>query len=138
MDFKPRPRRNTNIDGFIAPQKKQPRAFVSSHTNVPLRSQDHMPQPPARPVEASVPLQPNPPLYPADMGVLPRPKLDKRGKPVAKKRWKKRVFRGALVAVVLFLVVGGWLGSRLLGNVDKVFHGNERRAGAFKRYKVKR
>jgi LCP family protein required for cell wall assembly len=124
MDFKPRPRRNTNIDGFIAPQKKQPRAFVSSHTNVPLRSQDHMPQPPARPVEASVPLQPNPPLYPADMGVLPRPKLDKRGKPVAKKRWKKRVFRGALVAVVLFLVVGGWLGSRLLGNVDKVFHGN--------------
>jgi LCP family protein required for cell wall assembly len=124
MDFKPRPRHNTNIDGFIAPQKKQPKAFVSSHTNVPLRSQDHMPQPPARPVEASVPLQPNPPLYPADMGVLPRPKLDKRGKPVAKKRWKKRVFRGALVAVVLFLVVGGWLGSRLLGNVDKVFHGN--------------
>ena len=42
------------------------------------------------------------------------------------KKWskKKKALISILVVVVILLGVGGWFGSRILGSIDKVFHGN--------------
>lgn len=50
-----------------------------------------------------------------------RGRLDK-----TKKKWsKKKKTLVTIVVIILILIgVGGWFGSRILGNIDKVFHGN--------------
>jgi LCP family protein required for cell wall assembly len=133
MDFQPRPRRNTNIDGFIRPQKKQTHAFYSEH---PKTSPHAAPQPvaanpltvTAMPVVAA-PL-PAPVEPPVTVSAVPiasinsAPKTAYNPRVQVKKRWKKRVLRASLSFVTLTLIVGGWLGYQLLHNVNKVFHGS--------------
>jgi LCP family protein required for cell wall assembly len=149
MDFQPRPRRNTNIDGFIRPPKKQTHAFYSGRT--PDGSLPTAPALTPQPYRAPVTLAPvavaptsapfSEPIEELATDVIEptavsydnngetsdlNPYADKSRRPVqlAKKRWKKRVFRSALGALVLLLIVGGWLGFQLMHNVNKVFHGN--------------
>lgn len=66
---------------------------------------------------------------------LPNPYFESNGKgggragnnPKAKKpRWVKRHKVLTSIAVILLLIIGvsGWLGSSIIGNLDKVFHGN--------------
>ena len=49
-----------------------------------------------------------------------------RGMEKPKKKWsrKKKVFVTILIIILILLGAGGWFGSRILGSIDKVFHGN--------------
>jgi LCP family protein required for cell wall assembly len=120
MDFKPRRSgRNTNIDGFIGQHKKQTPAFSSEHPSVrdplvPAPEVKILPKP-IVPVPQDLPITTT--KYPFNHVVPPR-------RSIANKRWKKRLVRSSIVAAALMLIVGGWVGSRLLTNVDKVFHGS--------------
>jgi LCP family protein required for cell wall assembly len=44
----------------------------------------------------------------------------------SKKKWsrKRKVVTSILVVLVLILGIGGWFGSRILGDLNKIFHGN--------------
>lgn len=43
-----------------------------------------------------------------------------------KKKWslKRKILTPIIIIFLLFVGVGGWLGSSIIGNLDKVFHGN--------------
>jgi LCP family protein required for cell wall assembly len=119
MDFQPRPRRNTNIDGFSRPQKKQTHAFY-------LRRAEEAQKP--APIVASPPL-----AVPKPMPIVPEfeaipidsdTKFEFNPNPLSKRRWKKRIIRSSLSFVMLLVLVGGWVGFQLLHNVNKVFHGS--------------
>lgn len=46
---------------------------------------------------------------------------------IAKKKgrnWKKIGLRSGLGVLVLGVIIGGWLGWKVIGNLDKIFHGN--------------
>jgi LCP family protein required for cell wall assembly len=152
MSPEQRPRRNTNIDGFIRPQKKPSHAFFYGDAKNLSRTQ---PTPALQPT--SIPAQVRrAPMRGSRRSVLdPKPTgivepIVKTSAPEAEQtvypapleaplaetgeqrfirtksshRWKRRLLRTSFALVIVMLVTGGWLGSRLLGNVDKVFHGS--------------
>jgi len=51
------------------------------------------------------------------------PERTKRGK-IKKPLRKRLVFRAGIIVLLLILGVGGFIGVKAIGNVDKVFHGN--------------
>jgi LCP family protein required for cell wall assembly len=110
MEYKQRPR-NGNIDGFIAAQPRRRRPIQPSYT-------------------ATKPLiLPTPVLPDQSFNRTYTPTLNAvgSGRPTKLKsqiNWKKRFKRITLVCLALLLITGGWLGSSVLGNLDKVFHGN--------------
>lgn len=57
-----------------------------------------------------------------DKSELPSSKAPKR----PKRKWsrKRKVVSTILVIFIIFIGISGWYGSRIIGNLDKVFHGN--------------
>jgi len=122
------------IDGFIAhnPQKQRPiiygRPINPSHRPLPPAGLPRQtfnisptvpPAPqPAQPVQASPIPQPPPPPFTLD---LPE---DTTKKPAGRFSAKKVLLRTSLASFAVLLGVGGFLGFKALGTVDKVFHGN--------------
>jgi LCP family protein required for cell wall assembly len=126
----------SNIDGFILPVQKQ------RITQLPLLKQpqplgpatDQEPYP--RPVSGS----PNPPAYQTTNesndpnrswlntsrpATYQSASQEPRTKKTPKKFTKKKIMlRSALLILILFLGVGGYLGVKGLNTLNKVFHGN--------------
>lgn len=60
---------------------------------------------------------------PNDLSHMSRQPSTKKNK--AKKRsWKRVVLRSSLAVLTIGIIVGGWLGFRIVGSLDKLFHGN--------------
>jgi LCP family protein required for cell wall assembly len=104
---------------------KQPNRVTAPSPGAALMSK---PSTPPKPVKTSLPTN-EPPL----VGItLPKnfaqqtPPQDKKPFKVPNKarRWKKIIFRSALVIVALVIATGSWLGWKVVRDVDKVFGGN--------------
>jgi LCP family protein required for cell wall assembly len=98
----------TSVDGFVGPKR------INRHQ--PVRAA-------AQPAQASItPVLPKQPI--------PAPNLQKATEASPRKpqrgRWSRRRKVTLSILTILFIGfgVGTWYGSRLIGNLDKVFHGN--------------
>jgi polyisoprenyl-teichoic acid--peptidoglycan teichoic acid transferase len=109
------------MDGFVRqpPLKGIPRQRYREHS-APVVRAPVAPRPPV--------VQPPNPFRPyAQLPVEhanPKTKHGRHKKQHAKWSWKKRLTVTGLAILVLGFGVGTWVGTTLLGKVDKVFHGN--------------
>ncbi|HVC36170.1 MAG TPA: LCP family protein [Candidatus Dormibacteraeota bacterium] len=126
MDNKQR-RSSINTDGFLnsLPESRQPLARPIN--SVPPNSQTPSPPPndqiPSK-INNSSSIIPSFSTYysPASREPLASSKsLQPNSRP---KHFRKRLKRTALVGLMLILISGGWYGSRLIGSIDKLFHGS--------------
>jgi polyisoprenyl-teichoic acid--peptidoglycan teichoic acid transferase len=127
MDFKPKRPKNSSVDGFIKPSNNRP----------PLGYRpERMPSTSIRTIQPGFSKKPDTaPTMPEHQVPLQRyfsPHAEKlaeerEGKPKKiKKKWSRK--RKVLTSLLVIFLIGGgvsaYFGARILGNVDKVFHGN--------------
>jgi LCP family protein required for cell wall assembly len=133
MDFKSRHPRKASIDGFVSrpqppsgqrpsvgfTQQRQPSAvgFASARPRpVPQATQPAMQQP-QKPATFS--------NYYSSYGNTKPPATKPTGRHSKKGRnWKKIGIRSGLGVLAVGVIIGGWLGWQVIGNLDKIFHGN--------------
>lgn len=130
MDF--RKQRTQNIDGFYTSGRSNRPAIFRDKTRRSLKgatSEGKVNQT-VKPkvLQYSAILQQNKPSL-IGMNIPQsnfRAPSSSRGKKSNKRPWsrKRKVVTSILVVVVLLLGLTGWFGSRILGSLDKVFHGN--------------
>lgn len=138
MDFKSRPSRPSSIDGFVSrprPTLDPRQTNESGYSGLQRRStigfdnssrQRNAQLPKGQPMPQSDQRQNN--MFAnyyssysgAQTNAQPQPHLKKK----KRRSWKKIFVRSGLGILVIGLLVGGWLGWKILGNIDKVFHGN--------------
>ncbi len=142
------PRQRVSTDGFFykraAPrhdvQRKITRDFIAHHrANVATEVQ--APPPIARPRPVPPPIQPpkppvedpQQPAQPSLLGITLTKDFGQLGPSSAAKHkpkkghrvnWRKVAKRSALVLVFLLIVSGGWVGWKVVHNINKVFGGN--------------
>jgi LCP family protein required for cell wall assembly len=141
MDFKSRSPRRTNMDGFVnrpqssASQRPAARFTPSQPRQAPAPSgfANNLRQSPVHstPAAAHPPVRQKPAVfsnyYSSYSNKPPEAKTTERRAPHPKKKkstWKKVVLRSGMGVVAVGALVGGWLGWQVIGNLDKVFHGN--------------
>ncbi len=132
MDFKARPPRRTSIDGFVS----RPQPTNGQRARVAFTPPQHPAQPPglanARP--RPTPQPPQPAMQSQKQAFAnhyssftPKPQVDteKVRKPKkVRSKWKKIGLRTGLGILIVGVIIGGWLGWKVIGNLDKIFHGN--------------
>lgn len=122
--------KNRSLDGFSRPSAQQSHPKIKRPDNPIAPSPiDTLPAPkpmimPKKVDPAVPPVQPfkynySPYLNKPDLPLTKQPKRPKR-------KWskKRKVITSILIILIIFVGLGGWYGSRLIGNLDKVFHGN--------------
>jgi polyisoprenyl-teichoic acid--peptidoglycan teichoic acid transferase len=143
MDFKSRPPRKTSVDGFVSQSRRQPFADSrpsnhSGFTPTQRRSTvgfDNDSRHAAAPAAKGTPMQQAPQKqssvfsnyyssYGSGSQAGQARAGSKNGKPKKHRRWKKIAFRSGLGVLVVGVIIGGWLGFKVIGNLDKVLHGN--------------
>ncbi|MGH7142360.1 MAG: LCP family protein [Candidatus Saccharimonadales bacterium] len=131
MDYEPyKPRRSTNIDGVFnghdrlpKPVGLNPQPLPEPQSANPLLPQPNT-KPTSNPVNTGQPSLlnttiPNPRYsQPFGAGIS---RINKQ-----KKRWsrKRKILSSILVFVLLIVGFSSWYGGQIIGNIDKVFHGN--------------
>ncbi|MHB1865234.1 MAG: LCP family protein [Candidatus Saccharimonadales bacterium] len=129
MDFeKHRPRR---IDGFSAPRKPR-RSAVFKDSNLSVFKSASELEPIKRATLKQTTSKPKaPPSYaypqlsqPTLIGMtLPKAQVRPNNRGKVKKRWSRRR-KVVLSMLTIIIILFGWFGSRIIGSLDKVFHGN--------------
>lgn len=125
MERNPNERKHKSIDGFLGPAQnaqlrrkstqlsKQPTGLLAkpSQPNLSVGSQTEGMAPPQFPRYYS-------PVTGKQAAIPKRSKI--------KPKWstKRRIVTSALTLLLIGFLFGGWYGARLIGNLDKVFHGN--------------
>lgn len=128
MDFKARPPRKTSIDGFVSrPQPKFGQRSGIAFT--PRRSSSPHPtyeSPKPRPISRPQPVVPHQKqAFSNHYSYSPKAAATPNERPSKKRRnWKKISLRTGLGVLAIAVIIGGWLGWKVVGNLDKVFHGN--------------
>ncbi len=131
MDRKTNRVRFNSVDGFTRPSpRRRPvnRLKDSSRTPVFTDNIPSMPKKPRLDQARASNIQPPSLLNTTIPGTAPPPNLS-RGRDGGKKKLSRLVKRrlaacSVMLVLLLLLGIGGFLGSRLVGTLDKVFHGN--------------
>jgi LCP family protein required for cell wall assembly len=136
MDFKSRPPRRTNIDGFVnrsqPPSGQRPVARYTPHQQPPSPARYASPRPLQPHAVSPAPqptMQSQKPAafsnYYSSYSSKP-PTSSKPTERHAKKgrNWKKIGIRSGIGVLAIGVIIGGWLGWKVIGNLDKIFHGN--------------
>lgn len=115
----PKQRKNYqgNIEGFLSPTRPRQRINSSQPLGLPLDRQEPSP----KPQETFKPAINYNQYYSTQTSRLNQPKTKHKNK-----KWstKRKVLSCLATFMILILGIGGWYGSHLLANLDKVFHGN--------------
>lgn len=134
MDFEKHTRKS--IDGFSGGNADRRALFKSSSDlsgfKRPVEKKSIKPTPvkasPKVTPSYAVPQQTSPSLLNMN---IPNPSYSRtpyssRGKKGTKKSWsrKRKVVTSILTVVIILFAFTGWFGSRIIGSLDKVFHGN--------------
>ena len=122
-----RPRNSGSIDGLVRSRQQttaRERKSVQLAAALPRRRAIHSPPKNRGSAPASAPEKPAFTKYYspyANQQAAARPQP-----PKAKQKWsrKKKILTSALVFLLVGFSFGTWYGAKLIGNVDKVFHGN--------------
>ena len=125
------------MDGFVTPKVKRPVTIVQPRKSPFFSSRTgELPQVPQRRVAPAVEtprVARNPLLNAAPPGsrvtgsrrqAAAAPPRAKRGSKVKKPLRKRFAFKAGIVVVLLLLGVGGFIGTKAITNLDRVFHGN--------------
>lgn len=132
MEFKSRPPRRTSLDGLVSRPQPLPgqRSAASSPLTQPSTTTDGFGG--AR--RQSTTRRPHPtsqmekPVMPANHYSYPSsttpPRKQTRQTTKKRRNWKKIWIRSGLGVLAIGLLIGGWIGWKVIGNLDKIFHGN--------------
>jgi LCP family protein required for cell wall assembly len=125
------PSQRTSVDGFFQPDSR------ARYNRRPAATQPvTRPKPKPLPAVAAQPVQPSPldfqqpsllhKTIPGDIHSVPKfgQSIEPHKKPSKKHSKKRLVLKLSLGLVSVVIAVGGWLGWSVLGNINKVFHGN--------------
>ncbi|HEV2402922.1 MAG TPA: LCP family protein [Candidatus Saccharimonadales bacterium] len=130
MDFQPRTPRSS-IDGFISRSQPKSRRPTTRDTFTPVQRRSAVGFADSKTVAPKAPGQqqqaPFTNLYSSYR--REQPKADKlrdrhRQPRVKRPRWKSLLLRSGLALLICAIVGGGWLGVRIVGDLDRVFHGS--------------
>lgn len=119
MDPKPKRPPIRSIDGFIS----SPRPLTPQIKPKPINSQIDKPVPyaPNNNQANNEPINFNRYYSPSDNGAVSPIRRPKSKKKFSK---KKKVLMSLATLLIIGLGVSAWYGNQILGNIDKVFHGN--------------
>jgi polyisoprenyl-teichoic acid--peptidoglycan teichoic acid transferase len=116
--------RHRNTDGFLRPaQPNRPRQRKGIQLP-PKQPQVSSLSQPSADRRAAIPEQPTFPKFYSPYATEQAARPTQR--PLIKLRWskKRKLVTSALSLLLIGFALGGWYGSHLLGDLDKVFHGN--------------
>jgi LCP family protein required for cell wall assembly len=120
MDRKQR-QQSGSIDGFVRPVSQKPVSYLNQQS---IRQTQAQPKP-VQPHNQETPKK-NEPFatnYSPYASGAPKSSIKLKQK---RKKWSRRrkIISSVLSVLVLGIGIGGWYGSSLVANLDKVFHGN--------------
>jgi LCP family protein required for cell wall assembly len=118
MEQKPKRPRVGGMDGFIVPaikdaDHKKIKDLSLTPKSIPVRA------PQLRPTQNIEQTSSAKPYEPLDLSLS-----DQKRRTKSKWTRKRKILTSFLVAFLIFGGFGAWYGSKLVGNLDKVFHGN--------------